>query len=150
VLDDIFPKINTLGGADMELFITTVHGVKSALANVGETKLSDFAFRLERAGNSGDMDVISAEIPDFINAIQSFIEDFKSAKINGDTELSHDDMVFLRENLSDIKIACENFDMKTAKTALEVLQQRTWPRELSDMIDVITMNLLCGDYKDVV
>ena len=76
VLEDILPDINAEGaaGTNLELFTTTVHGVKSALANIGERQLSDIALRLEQAGNNGDITVISKETPEFIITLGSLME----------------------------------------------------------------------------
>jgi CheY-like chemotaxis protein len=150
VLEEILPKINTTGDADIELFTTTVHGMKSALAIIGEADLSNAAFRLEQAGNNRDLDVISAETPGFIDSLRSLVENFRSGVITGDTVPSQDDMGFLREKLNEIKTACEKFNMRAARTALADLKQKKWSREISGMIDEISVSILRGEFKNVV
>jgi CheY-like chemotaxis protein len=150
VLDDIFPRISMADDADIELFTTTVHGMKSALAIIGEMELSSSAHKLEQAGNDKDMNVISAETPGFIAALRSIVEKFEVEVITDDTAPSHDDVDFLREKLIEIKTACEKFNMKTAKAALADLKQRTWSRKVSGMLDEISANILRGDFKKVV
>ncbi|MCL2755379.1 MAG: response regulator, partial [Oscillospiraceae bacterium] len=65
---------------DMGLFITTVHGTKSALANIGEAELSEAAFRLELAGKAGETDVITCELPGFIGRLKLLIQKHKPKK----------------------------------------------------------------------
>ena len=77
VLEDILNKINNSGSTDIELFTTTVHGMKGALANIGETDLSSVASKLEQAGQGGETAIISTETPAFIDALQSLVKKFK-------------------------------------------------------------------------
>jgi CheY-like chemotaxis protein len=53
---DVLRKTSVNG--DIKLFTTTVHAMKSALANIGEKKLSEAAAALEKAGRDGDSDYI--------------------------------------------------------------------------------------------
>jgi len=62
---------------DMELYEMTIHGVKSALGNIGETELSRLARELEQAGKSGEIDIIKSEMPRFINQLKLIIEKYK-------------------------------------------------------------------------
>jgi PAS domain S-box-containing protein len=150
VLEEIFPKINTTDGADIELFTTTVHGMKSALAIIGEVKLSDSAHILEQAGNNKDMDTISTETPGFIDALRSIVDRFKPETITDDTLPAQDDIDFLREKLNEIKTTCEKFNMRAAKMALADLKQKTWTQEINGILDEISANILRGDFKKVV
>jgi len=64
---------DTLNEADTETYEITVHGLKSALANIGELELSGQAYRLEKAGVEHDFAVIKKETPAFINALESLV-----------------------------------------------------------------------------
>ena len=151
VLGDLFPGIDS--GEDMELFTTTVHGMKSALANIGEDSLSNTALRLEQAGNTGEINVIKSEIPEFISALRSLAERIKPAKTNDGAELSSlnlsgvsgDDLIYLRDNLNIIMTACEKVNIKDAKKALTDLKQRTWPFEINEILNEISVNILRGE-----
>jgi CheY-like chemotaxis protein len=149
-LEEIFPTISTAGEADLELYTTTVHGMKSALAIIGETKLSEFALKLEQAGNNQDMNVITVETPGFIDTLRSLVEDFRSGVINKDEQIVSGDTVFLKEKLNDIIKACEKFNMRATKASLADLKQKTWSSEISGMLDEISANILRGDFKKVV
>jgi HPt (histidine-containing phosphotransfer) domain-containing protein len=149
-LEEVFPKINAAEGTDIELFTTTVHGMKSALAIIGEKELSGIAYKLEQAGNNRDMGVISAETPGFIDALRLIVEKFKPETSNGDSMPSSDDMDFLREKLDEIIKACEKFNMRAAKAALADLKQRAWSREVSSILEEISANILRGDFKKVI
>ncbi|MCL1927518.1 MAG: ATP-binding protein [Treponema sp.] len=147
VLTDIYARINTLNNTDMESYTITVHGIKSALANIGETELSGIALRLENAGDSRNLAIIKDETPAFINALQSLIVKFIPAETGGDAAVSPDDTDFLLEKLHEIKTACEAFNVRAAKTALSDLKQKTWPHDINDVLDEISVRLLHGEFK---
>jgi len=54
-------------------FTTTAHGMKSALANIGEKELSEVALSLEKAGKNGSKALISQTTPVFLEKIQALI-----------------------------------------------------------------------------
>jgi PAS domain S-box-containing protein len=70
-LDEI---LSNLPDADIELYTTTVHGIKSALANIGETELSSAAYELEKAGDQGELDKIASQTPGFADSLRELIE----------------------------------------------------------------------------
>jgi len=140
----------------IELYIIIVHGIKSALANINETTLSDTALELEQAGQKHDFDLIMDKTPAFIEALQLLIDNIKQtnksklAYLNNNTEISRENIVFLQEKLYEIIAACEMFNKKAVKTALDNIKQKTWPLELSDIIEEISVNLLRGEFKKVI
>jgi len=159
VLDELLPKINAKSilnsSADIELYTTTVHGMKSALANVGETKLSHAAFRLEHASRQAAADdnefvIVSAETPEFINSLRSFLDRIKRQKTDseeeGSSEISQEDKDFLRNMLNNIKISCEKLVVRDAKKSLAELKQKTWPRRINEAVDEISLFLIRGEY----
>jgi PAS domain S-box-containing protein len=74
VLDDLLLNQDNLNETDIELYITTVHGMKSALTNIGETQLSSIAQEFEQAGKSRHMAAILSETPDFIESLRMVIK----------------------------------------------------------------------------
>jgi hypothetical protein len=77
ILEDLLPKLNSGKAADLELYTTTVHGMKSSLTNVGEAMLSAFARKLENAGSIGELSVITAETPVFIQRLKTSADKFR-------------------------------------------------------------------------
>jgi len=153
VLEEILPKINDSDTADMELFITTVHGMKSALANIEEKQLSETALMLERAGNNGNLTVILSETNEFIKSLRSITEKIEKnkQKENGEISLqiSNDDKNFLNEKLDAVKSECQNFNIKEAKTLLNGLMQRKIPYKLQEILNEISMYIIRGEYLKV-
>ena len=74
VLEELLPKMDAGDDEDIVLFTTTVHGVKSALANAGEKDLSMVALRLEQAGMKGKISGIASETKEFISTLKLVAE----------------------------------------------------------------------------
>jgi CheY-like chemotaxis protein len=149
ILEEIMGKIGG-GDADIALYTTTVHGLKSALANIAETKLSDMAFNLEKAGSRGETDVILRDTPIFIDALKEITVKYKRDNTDIATEVSAENMALLLEKLTEIKAACGVFNKKAVKAALDDLKQKTWPRKVNDFLDELYVYLLRGEFKKVI
>ena len=150
VLEDILPKINDPDDAEVDLFTVTVHSMKSVLLNIGEKELSAAALKLEHAGNDKRVTEILTDTPPFLNALKLIIEKEKAKKIDEVENISNEDITFLKEKLSLIKTASENLKKKDAKTALNDLRERTWTRKINELLDEISVNLLYGEFNDVI
>jgi len=150
VLDDLLPKINNSGDADIELFTTTVHGMKSVLLNIGEAEQSAVALKLEQAGNAWRIAEISKDTPLFINALRTIVEKYKPRPKDNVNDVSSDDMIILNEKLLEIKTACEHIQKRAAKAALDDLRKKSWPQNITLLLDEISLNLLHGEFKKIV
>ncbi|MCL1866448.1 MAG: ATP-binding protein, partial [Oscillospiraceae bacterium] len=61
---------------DYTSYITTAHGLKSALLNIGESELSKFALMMETAGKNKDIEVILKDTPTFVEELQAVVDRF--------------------------------------------------------------------------
>ncbi|MCL2064751.1 MAG: hypothetical protein FWG98_10345, partial [Candidatus Cloacimonetes bacterium] len=137
---------------NLKLFTTTVHGVKSVLASIGEEVASEKAAELENAGLDECLDFISEHIDDFINLLESILLKFCNEEIvYEEDELINEDTVFLLEQLNIIKEASENFDDAKIFEALEKLKTKSWQKETLNTIDKINDNLyLHSDFDQII
>jgi signal transduction histidine kinase/CheY-like chemotaxis protein/PAS domain-containing protein len=147
VIEEVYGKLHASDAAALERFTTAVHGMKSALANIGETELSGKALRLEQAGIERDLAVIEEETPAFIGALQFLCDNYKPAPNEETVELTDAHLVYLRDKLLDIKMACEKFDITAAKDALGDLQRKTWPGYVNSVLDEISLHLLHSAFR---
>jgi HPt (histidine-containing phosphotransfer) domain-containing protein len=139
----VLEKLLASSEPDLKLFTTTAHGMKSALLNVNEKKLSATALKLEKAGESGEIEFVKTQTPKFINALCELLKQLAPKEENdadGDAE-------FLKEKLKEIKIACEGFKKRDAKTALGALKKKKWTDEIKVALDEISDCLLCGEFE---
>ena len=63
--------------------------------------------------------------------------------------MAADDKLFLREKSAVIKEACETFNKKTVKNAIDELRQKTWSKAVGELLAVMDENLLNDDYEEV-
>jgi signal transduction histidine kinase/CheY-like chemotaxis protein len=137
---------------DLQSYIIKVHSMKSALENIYEPGHAVLAANLEKAGLQKEFNLINSETPAFIDALESLVKKYKSnekdtAVYPDNKELSAEDAGFLREKLSIVKSACETFNNKDAKNALEDLKQRIWPRRIHNNLNEISVHLLHSAFK---
>jgi PAS domain S-box-containing protein len=135
---------------NLQMYIINVHALKSALANMGETKLSDFAKELEQAGKNRNIAFISEKTSAFLNELQELLDKLKPAT----EEYSHgkvtdEEKTYLCKMLLVVKEACPTYDKKAAKSALTALKQKPWPGEYGEMLDTIGEHLLHSDFDEV-
>jgi len=135
---------------DLRQYVINVHSMKSALANIGETELSETALKLELAGRAGNMPVIMSETQAFLEALGKVIERNRPKKNESDTviENSNNNQAYLAEKLHVIRIACEKYDEAAAHTALSELRQKKWPDITIDLLETIAEYLLHSDFEE--
>jgi hypothetical protein len=123
--------------------------MKSALANIGESGLSDAASNLEQAGRSEDIKAMDDQTPAFLAALRQVIEKNKPQE-DGDAvyEESEDDRAYLNEKLLIIQKACEEYDVTGANAALTELKQRKWPHSSRGLLETISEYLLHSDFEE--
>jgi PAS domain S-box-containing protein len=142
-LDELYGrKFND--GDDMQMYIITVHGMKSALASAGETELSAFAKKLEKAGGEKDTASILSETPSFIEGLRVLIRKITPEE---EEEALEEDRAYLFKKLAVIKMACEAYKKRPAKDALIELRQKKWKRPTHDLLNTISSYLLHGEFE---
>ncbi|MCL2184847.1 MAG: response regulator [Treponema sp.] len=148
VLEELNKKINSLSNEEKERYITAVHGIKSALTNIGQADLSGTAEKLEKAGRETDTQIMLSETPSLINALQSLIKKLSPKKENNSEKISDDDLSLLKEKLLIIKTSCKELDKKAAKTVLNELRQKKWSSQIETALDDISEFLLHSEFEE--
>jgi len=137
----------------IEQYVTAVHGIKSALANIGEKELSDIAFKIENNARQRNYELIKSATPTFINALKSLVENFKyiehSDELAEMEAMTEENKSFLHNKLIEIKTACAGYDKKTAKAALETLDAKNWPDQIVRSLNDISVNLLHSEFAEI-
>jgi HPt (histidine-containing phosphotransfer) domain-containing protein len=144
-------KLDDYGNEDsMNTYVVTTHGMKSALANIGEMELSSAALKLETAGREKRVDIIKDETPAFLDSLLKICKALTPREKSFNEE--NEDKVFLKERLLTVKTACEEYQTNAASDALNELRaaERVWSRATEELLETISANLLHGDYEAVV
>ena len=138
---------------DIQLYIINTHGMKSALANIGETTLSAVAAKLEKAGRDKNIKVMSEETSAFLTDLRKVIEKLDTPKDTGGEamdENSDEVQSYLRDKLLAVKEACETFDKKAAKAVIAELREKALSGPTKELLAEIAEHLLNGDFEEVV
>ncbi|MCL2183443.1 MAG: ATP-binding protein [Chitinispirillia bacterium] len=135
---------------ELRLFTTNVHGMKSALANIGEKDLSQMALTLEKAGKAQDKRTIKNHLEKFITALLEVTEKSeagsKAGKHVSDTD---EDPEYLKGQMRVIAAACNEYDEKKAMAALNGLKKMNWTEETAEELEKISALLLHSEFDDV-
>ena len=150
VLDAISEKRGAYNEDDMRAYIINVHGIKSALSNIGQAELSGFALKLEQAGREGNTDVISSETPVFLNSLRTLLEEITPKEKNRGGKAADGDPAILRGKLFEIKAECEAYNKRPAKGMITELKKNTWPKQTGELLDAIEEHLLHSDFDEIV
>jgi PAS domain S-box-containing protein len=134
---------------DINMYVTTIHAMKSALANIGETGLSSLALALENAGRQHDVEIIHDKTPEFLDKLEKIIDKLKPKEENTKEKDSDADLAHLREQMSAIQNACSSYDKKLAKETLAELREKKWSRETKQVLDIMAENLLHSEFEAV-
>jgi len=130
----------TVKNGDIKLFTTTVHGIKSALAHIGESECSARAFELEKAGLDGNTDFINSNMELFIEKLENIVLKLSPDKQNdagtGDSDIQ-EESAYLKEQLQLIKSACENYDDAAAYASLDNLKEKIWKTQTKSALEEI-------------
>jgi CheY-like chemotaxis protein/two-component sensor histidine kinase/HPt (histidine-containing phosphotransfer) domain-containing protein len=138
---------NVYTDEDIRAYTINIHGIKSALANIGETELSAFAFRLEIAARQNDTVVLSVDTPALLEKLHAAVEIIKPKEVNA-AEDSNDDMAYLHEKLDEIKTACTAYDIGAAEDALGELQKKTWSNSVKKRLNAISEDLMHSEFEE--
>jgi len=149
-LEAIYEKNDYTNEDNMRNYIINVHGMKSALANIGKMDLSAVALKLEAAGREKKFEIITSETLAFINALRIFTEEITPAKKTVANDAVDEDKPYLLEKLLIIKTACEEYDESAAEEALTELRKKAWPQQTEELLDKIFEQLLCSDFDEIV
>ena len=149
VLDSIMEKHDPLGDDDIRSYVIHVHGLKSALANIGQMELSAVALKLEMTARDGNTEVISSETPAFLSSLRTLVDRLMPKEdIAGDTH-AEEDVVFLREKLLAVKDASAAYSKRDAKNLMAELKDKKWQKSTKELLDDISEHLLHSDFDEV-
>ena len=149
-LDEIIAKQGAYSEDDLRTYVIHTHGMKSALANIGEAELSAAALKLEQTGRDGSIENIASDTPAFLDSLRALIERLTPEEENSEVETTDEDKAFLREKLQIIKDACADYNEDPAEEALAELRARVWNQQVKDLLSTIAEHLLHSDFDEAV
>jgi len=139
---------NSLTNNDIPLYVTYVHAVKSASANIGADRISDAADDLERAGVRGDINFIQKNTPRFLSDFGDLLKrvnDLLSLQ-SAAAQAAPADIDELKDNLTALKAALNDMDSVTITKSISYLQETAPSTEYRETIEKIINYQLTFDY----
>ncbi|MCL1908225.1 MAG: ATP-binding protein [Holophagaceae bacterium] len=146
-LEAVIGKGGGYSEEEMRTYTIHAHGMKSALANMGQMGLSEDAAKLEKAGRDGDVGVMASGTQAFLDSLRGFMEGLKPKGVVG--VQAEGDMGHLREKLAEIRAACGEYDQNAADGVLSELRKLSWPNPVSEMLGEMAECLLHSDFDEV-
>ena len=136
---------------DIEAFVINAHSMKSALANVGESELSNKAAELEQAGRDQNTNLILSSLPGFIESLSHVMEKLKppDARAGDDDNDDAANRPYLVEKLLLVQKACDSYDKKAAKAALADLERKPWSRATRNGLNRVSERLLHSEFDEI-
>jgi PAS domain S-box-containing protein len=137
---------------DIPMFIINIHGMKSALANIGEDELSDIAARLEQAGRDKNIKYILSELPTFMEMLYEVIRrlEYNNDSVKAAVSDVDSDPQFLKEKLLGISSSCVIYNKKAAKNLLAEIKEKEWSPSTTHLLSNISEYLLHSEFDEIV
>jgi CheY-like chemotaxis protein len=147
--------------ADKDVKNTTikVHALKSTSYVIGAQKLGDFAARLEKAGEAGDVDILEKEIEPLLTQYRELVDKLEplayedSAKAQDGTKdakdkplISDDDM---KEAYDRLKEACNSYDYDSVADIVSKLEEYRFPEDEAARFEAIRSAVDNFDYDQI-
>jgi len=147
ILNDIIKDGSIAEPQKLRSYITQVHGLRSALANVKNHELATFAGNLEHLANENEFVTIAKKSPAFLAKLRDFVDEIRPKSECGD--ISGDAELFSKK-LQEIREACKDYDEITAESALEELESSLWTAEQKELLSKISHNLLLSNFDEII
>ena len=126
-----------LKNGNYSLYATFAHALKSALANIGATNLSDAAKELETAAKESDVEYLNKKTDKFLSELQTLLENIDSVLPKSENNAEKLDS----EILKSLKTALAAYDLTAIDSAVNYLRDF---KQAESIIEKILM----GDYDE--
>ena len=124
---------------DIKLYTTNVHAMKTLLANIGETKTSDLASKLEAACINNDLQFVKDNNQFFISQMENLVREMEQVSTNPieNNDIILEDHKYLNQQLTLILEACDNYDDTIIYQILDRIMSNKWKNETLSLLNSI-------------
>jgi len=143
---------NSLKAGDYPLYATYVHALKSALANIGASELSESAKALELASKKKNTAFINSNNAQFLMNLETILNSIKNAlpQRYDDGQKTYVDFELLSSELKRLKEALESFDSAAIDNTADNLQRFVQADGIGSSIENILQSVLIGEYDEAI
>jgi CheY-like chemotaxis protein len=138
---------------DISLFVTNIHAIKSAAANIGARSLSEKAVEMETAGKRGDINFIRTQLAGFYKNLKTMAQNISgvleaeaahSSAQNKKLESEHRDL------LLQLKIMLEKGNIREVNRILTESESHLDSTGAKAIIENISEQILLAEYEGAV
>jgi len=139
----------SLETGNYHLYATYVHALKSALANIGASELSENAKALEFAGKQKDTAFIGSNNAQFLMNLETILNSLGNMLSSGDEEQKNSvDFELLKSDLNRLNEALESLDSAAIDKTVDNLRKFAQSDGIGSSIENILQNILIGEYGE--
>lgn len=147
LLPENVEKLNSLLESDLSLYSIEIHGVKSALKNIGAYTIAETAQELEDLSKEGDLDACIKLHKVFNDGYQILMQSLPSNQ--QDVTKPEGTVILIIQLIPDLEEALGNFDRSEALELLETLTEYTYGEEIDSVLFEIVHCFEVYDYASV-
>lgn len=133
---------------DLDNYVTEVHGLKSAAANIGAHVLSELARQHESAGKQGDLEYIDAHFAELTDGYRQLLDEIRrvlehrqygryAARENENDGRAAIEPQLMSEKICEIHRLVEDFESKQAAEKTEELLQYALPDDIRTQLEEV-------------
>jgi CheY-like chemotaxis protein len=137
---------------NLPLYVTYVHALKSAAANIGANKLSEMAKALELAGNQGDMEFIQTYNAKLLLTLETLLGNINEA-IKSDKREEHQGSVgmnLLKSELAKLAEAIDSVNPRAIKEAVRSVQPFAQITGIGSAVENILQKTSVCEYDEAI
>jgi PAS domain S-box-containing protein len=128
---------------ELQKFTVSVHGIKSALLNIGEKELSESAYKLEMGGREHNAVLIKGSLPEFTRRLRLLFEKFEP-------ETQGSVVVYDIENLCGKLVSvskyCAEYNRRDALDIMAGLKSNS--PGINKKLDELTEHIMQGEFEE--
>ncbi|MCL2247900.1 MAG: ATP-binding protein [Oscillospiraceae bacterium] len=147
VLESVLRSVENLDEGLLKLYVIQTHAIKSALANIHKSNLSEKAGILEDAGRTRDIATIQNQTPEFLVELQEVVK-LLSLRKKDESVKSVEDYTATGNLLLEISEACEAYDTQKEQELIKTLKKMPLTTETSRVVEQIEKHLLFSDDEE--
>ena len=133
-------------------YITYVHAIRSASANLGAEDVSRLASDLETAGVDNDWKYINKNNDAFIVSLEKLLENIKTALAANDAKKEDENETDMDENIQDemnrLKSSLESFSVDNVNLSIDKLLKQAKTDEDKEKVRTISLHILKFEYDE--
>jgi len=140
-----------LDAGNLPLYITHVHALKSASANIGADKVSEAAYALEMAGYQENVSFLEANNEHFLFMLEQLLNNISNT-LSLHSENNGKPCAFVSEqfkiDLANLKTALEYMDVKAINKTVDNLLKSMCPDDVKAILRKISKHILMVEYDE--